>query len=195
VTVLFVDTETAGLHPDDHALWEVALVGEEEGAEDVWMLMLTEEEMARADPIGLAIGRFHERHPQGNVGPPVLGAGLTVYGAAPTDRNAWARQFGRLTHGAHLCGALGSFDEERLRRFLLRYGVQPSWHYHVIDVEAMAVGYLRARGHTIREPWHSDHLSALLGVAPPSKDERHTALGDALWARRLHQAMTAPPGP
>lgn len=28
------------------------------------------------------------------------------------------------------------------------------------------------------------------GVQPPSEQDRHTALGDALWAQRLYDAIT-----
>lgn len=90
------------------------------------------------------------------------------------------------------------------------------WHYHLIDVEALAVGYLyglkRSHEHEVLPPdayddpavqaaivgssyrslpWRSDDLSSALGVMV-SDEDRHTALGDARWARRIYQAVTDP---
>jgi hypothetical protein len=79
-----------------------------------------------------------------------------------------------------------SFDEERLRRMhTAKYGdSRPvTWHYHLIDVEAVMVGAHVARfGAPPALPWDSDELSRSVGVEPPSGDDRHTALGDARWA-------------
>jgi hypothetical protein len=71
--------------------------------------------------------------------------------------------------------------------------VCPSWHYHLIDVEALAVGYLAGRGsadlfHPSALPWKSDDLSAALGITVRDED-RHTALGDAKWARAIYDAV------
>ena len=57
------------------------------------------------------------------------------------------------------------------------------WHYHLVDVEALAAGKLG-----IAPPWKSDELSAALGVTI-TEDDRHTALGDAKWAMRIYDAV------
>jgi len=73
------------------------------------------------------------------------------------------------------------------------------WHYHLIDVENLAVGYLFGR-HPVTQalkvpdpvlalPWDSDRLSEQVGVTPPT-DERHTAMGDVRWAMALYDACT-----
>ena len=84
-------------------------------------------------------------------------------------------------------------------------GICPSWHYHLIDVEALAVGYLAGRGWPLDHwgdpggetarmfdprnlPWKSDDLSAALGIRI-TDDDRHTALGDARWARAIYDAV------
>jgi DNA polymerase III epsilon subunit-like protein len=183
--VVFVDTECIGLHPDNHAIWEVALV-KQDGTELTWMLPV---DPSKGDPIGMSIGRFHERHPYGNTwgGEPTTVEGLLE------RPGLFARQFAKLTHGAHLAGAVISFDEERLRRLLLANGVQPSWHYHTICVEVLAVGYLQGRRSHLKEPamtppWDSEDLSRAVGV-DPDKFDRHTALGDALWAAEIYRAV------
>ena len=38
-------------------------------------------------------------------------------------------------------------------------------------------------------PWRSDDLSAALGVEAVSPEERHTAMGDALWAKRIYDRV------
>ncbi|MGH3304433.1 MAG: hypothetical protein ACRDOK_22680 [Streptosporangiaceae bacterium] len=101
----------------------------------------------------------------------------------------------RLTRGAHLAGAVVSFDAEVLGARMRAHGICPSWHYHLIDVEALAVGCLARRGAVVSSfglPWKSDDLSAALGVQV-SHEDRHTALGDARWALRIWDAVMSAP--
>jgi hypothetical protein len=108
----------------------------------------------------------------------------------------WAQEFAELTDGAHLVGAVISFDEERLRRLLRRHHACPTWHYHLIDVENLAVGWIAATGQRtctsphpeIDPPWNSDVLSSAVGVDVDQFD-RHTALGDARWAKAIYDAV------
>lgn len=179
----FVDTETTGLDPDRHEIWEVALIlRAEDGAESEhwWRLPV---DLGCADPMALKISGYFERS-----------GSLTL--AQPAS---FAAEFADLTRGAHLVGAVVSFDEERLRRLLRRHGQCPMWHYHIIDVEAMAVGYLGGYRASVRDerggvssaaslPWKSEDLSRACGVEPPSEYDRHTARGDARWARDLYDA-------
>ena len=41
-------------------------------------------------------------------------------------------------------------------------------------------------------PWDSDEISRVVGVDPDDFD-RHTALGDARWARAIYDAITGGP--
>jgi hypothetical protein len=93
----------------------------------------------------------------------------------------------------HVVGAVPNFDTERLAKLLTDHGHKPGWHYHLIDVENLAVGYLHGRRgeRTIPLPWDSDALSRACGVEPPT-DARHTAMGDADWAMALYDAITGP---
>lgn len=165
----FVDTETTGLDPDRHEIWEVGLVlreyvgGEFTEEERHWFLKV---DLGKADAVALKIGKFHQRYEPG----------LTVSHAL------FAEEFAALTRGAHLVGAVISFDEERLRKLLRANGACPEWHYHLVDVEALAAGAISEA-----PPWDSDELSAALGIKVP-EEERHTALGDARWARDLYDA-------
>lgn len=187
--LVFLDTETTGLDPDLHEIWEVALVSQDSDGsnwERTWQLPV---DLGRADPIALNIGRFHDRRlPDDKLTP------LRVFAA----------EFEEMTRGAHLAGAVISFDEERLRRLLRREHYCPMWHYHLVDVEALAAGWVAATvpGDTLRveradgslnhingrPPWNSNDLSLAVGVDPQDFD-RHSALGDAFWAQAIYAAV------
>lgn len=178
--VCFVDTETAGLRPDSE-IWEVGLITPD-GEEHHWFLPL---DVEAADPIALSIGGYHERHPQGNhsFNPDYLSV---------CEPRELARSFAKLTHGLHLAGAVVSFDALRLERLMLLWNVAPSWHYHLVDVEGLAAGWLArdyGRGWPAVElPWDSNELSLAVGVDPKSFD-RHTALSDCRWAKAIFEAV------
>lgn len=188
--IVFLDTETTGLHPDHHHVWEVAAIRVEgdNREEWVWQLEMPDHEH---DPTADSINRFHDRR----FGPRAL-----------TSTSSFCAQFSGFTNGCHLAGAVVSFDEERLRRMMERELVAHGWHYHLIDVENLAVGYLaHAYAHhrpngtdpnherlaVTLPPWNSDAVAAAVGVRMSSED-RHTALGDARWAERIYNAVMIP---
>ena len=177
----FIDTETTGVHPD-RRVWEVAIIRRDDGGQRE-VSFFVDVDLSGADPFGLKIGGFYERHPFfGNSSETVL-----TEAAAAHEVESWTR-------GAHLVGAAPAFDAGCLDPMLRRHQLIPAWHYHLIDVEAMAVGWISGRalmgvGNAIGPPWKSDVLSLACGVNPPSDGERHTALGDARWAMRWYDAM------
>lgn len=190
----FVDCEATGVHPERRA-WEIAVIRREVDGrekEDVWQV--SDIDLSQADPFGLNVGRFYERHTHYSGRP---------HGVSSFPEHTVARFVEQATRGAHLVGLVPSFDAETLDPMLRRHQLVPAWHYHLIDVEAMAVGWLNGRhamaeyGATdprlpIRPPYKSDDLSLMCGVQPPVDDERHTALGDARWAMRWFDALTKP---
>jgi hypothetical protein len=189
-TLVFLDTETTSLRPDRRA-WEIGLiVRADHDAEHHFFVDAGDLDLGNADLGALRVGRFHARHPH------------STGDMAVTIWPEWAalREVERLTRGAHIVGAVPHFDAEVLAARMRANGLCPSWHYHLIDVEALAFGYLaaaRAAGEKADLPvlpWSSDELSLALGVAP-SEDARHTALGDARWARDLYDAVTEAPEP
>lgn len=193
----FIDTETTGVHPD-RKVWEVAMIRREDGRQQETQFFV-EVDLANADPFGLKVGGFYDRHPAGrwlsNKGGSIE---YPTGGDAERflDRYTAAKVIARFTHGAHLVGAVPNFDAETLAPLLRDENLTPSWHYHLIDVEALAVGYLagsdlpESRRVARTLPWKSDDLSRVCGVEPPTDDERHTAMGDARWAMRLFDAIT-----
>ncbi len=181
--VAFVDCETTGLDPDYHEIWEVGLITPVVGAtgaengwnEQIWQLPV---DLSKADPMALNIGRFHDRR--------LLGIDLVPLAV-------FAAEFARDTRGLHLAGACVSFDAERLWQLLRNNGECPMWHYHLIDVEVLAAGCLAGRpscddSPPPAPPWRSTDLSRAVGVDPDDFD-RHTALGDARWAKAIYEAV------
>jgi hypothetical protein len=104
----------------------------------------------------------------------------------------------------HVVGAVPNFDTERIAQFVAKqwpHWPPLGWHYHLIDVETLAVGYLHAQAREFPGgkaadfvakglPWDSDDLTAALGLDPVPENERHTALGDARWVMRIYDAVT-----
>lgn len=176
--LVFIDTETTSLDPFHGEIWEVGAITRSPDGRESEHRVLLDVSLDYADPMSLQIGGFHDRHPAGNnynrpsSGPETL-----------LSLEAFAVWIVRLTHGAHLVGAVPSFDEERMRLACVRSEVVPSWHYHLVDVEALVAG----RG-PFPPPWNSGELSKAVGVDPAEFD-RHTALGDARWAMAIYDAV------
>jgi DNA polymerase III epsilon subunit-like protein len=182
VTVAFVDTETTGLDPERHEIWEVGLILPD-GSEHEWTLPV---DLARADPKSLAMNGYHERHG---------GWDYDIVETAEIKRG-FANTFATLTRGLHLAGANVSFDADRLWRLLRANHQCPMWHYHLIDVEVLAVGKI-AQLHprdvpealAVRTPpWKHTDLVRALGIDPDSFD-RHSAIGDARMAKATYEAV------
>jgi hypothetical protein len=174
MSVAFVDTETTGLQPGYHELWEIALIVDGEEHE----FRFRPQHLRRAQPDSLRINRFYDRLAE--VGPDAFFSRLS------TNQIAW--EVARLTAGRHLVGAVPSFDERFLTDFLHAEGYAPAWHYHLVDVEALVAGRLG-----IAPPWDSDALSEAIGV--PISERTHVAIEDAQWARAMYYAALNPSSP
>lgn len=190
MSVAFIDTETTGLDPELNPVWEIAVIlpdGPDKG-EHVWQVRVPELVLTTdSDPAP-------ERPYISTWVVENTGYGSRYNRTKAIGAMAAVQRFARLVEGRHLVGAVVSFDEERLRA-MYREHVEPRatrmpWHYHLIDVEALAVGYLAANGLPVSLPWKSDDLSDALGIAPPAPGERHTALADARWAKAIYEAVT-----
>lgn len=195
----FVDTETTSLRPDRRA-WEVGLIVRDAETEQEyhWFVRTEDLELGNADPFSLRVGKFYDRHPQ------MRG----LLGRYPTEVEVLA-EVEKLTRGAHLAGAVPSFDADVLGTRMRACGILPSWHYHLVDVEPLAAGWIAAHAVSLERegqedrarvlrgiaapPWNSDELSLAVGVEP-DEDARHTALGDARWARDFYDAVMGSSG-
>jgi DNA polymerase III epsilon subunit-like protein len=193
--ICFIDTETTSLRPDRRA-WDVALIVREDG-EDVehqWYVDGEDIDLGNADPFALKIGHFYERHPNAATGERFTSG---------TDPERFVLQrVELLTRGGHLVGAVPNFDAEVLGTRMRTHGLLPSWHYHLVDVETLMVGWLMRKKQQLQAeepavdygdfpslPWKSEDLSRAVGVEAPSGEDRHTALGDARWCRDMFDAV------
>lgn len=198
--ICFVDTETTSLRPERRA-WEIGLIVRDPGTEDRehhWFIDADDLDLGNADPFALKVGRFYERHPDYRLDREA------AFGDTEEEVDA-LHQVEAITRDAHLVGAVPNFDADVLGTRMRAHGILPSWHYHLCDVENLAAGWLHRhaavlenREGTIEEawrirclatpPWKSDELAAGLGIEP-DEDARHTALGDARWARDIYDAV------
>jgi hypothetical protein len=201
----FLDTETTGLSLDDD-IWEFgAIVREPDGTEWEYHLFI-QHDVQRCNTLPPEFLADHQaRFPIGGDG----------WHPDVKTRKEAAHEIAKILSGRpHIVGAVPNFDTERIAILLRRFGLEPDWHYHLIDVEAMAVGWahgvfrqtadqLAAQGmpHDAIDkgprlvtglPWDSNTLSRALGVDPDAY-ARHTALGDARWVRAQYDAITTAP--
>ena len=173
--LVFMDTETTGLSLDDD-IWEFAAIKRyADGFEESWHRFVR-----------------HDRHKCRKLPENFADDHRKRYDSAEAiDPWDLAELVENLTEDRpHIVGAVPNFDTERLARLLASAGRKPGWHYHLIDVENLAVGWLMGRYDSVglTLPWNSDDLSRLCGVEPPT-DERHTAMGDVRWAMALYDAV------
>lgn len=197
MTIVFLDTETTGLDPDRHEMWEIGCIvvdHRDKSYDGEWRWQL-QPNLAMADPTRLRIGRFYEREElwRSRTSAVILASPWwneekrkVPYPSEGTTPADVAERLARILDGAYLVGAVPSFDAAFLAPFLRRHGQAPCWHYHLVDVEALAAGKAQTE-----PPWNSNDLSSWVGVEPDLFD-RHTALGDARWAKAIYEAVLAP---
>jgi DNA polymerase III epsilon subunit-like protein len=154
-TLAFLDLETTGLDPERHHIWEIGAIvrGHREAKfNGEWNIQMRPR-LDAADPMALRISRYYERRHL------VLKDHQTE--AFVIDRPAYQKLTGgaggrwyecnrmhvagivaEMLDGAQLIGCVPSFDAAFLTQFLRRHWQAPTWHYHLIDVEQLAVGWL-----------------------------------------------------
>lgn len=169
MTLVFIDTETTGLDPARHSIWEIAYAVDNGPIKSSFVAHSTE----HADPTALALNGYLNRF----AGSPLLGL-------------AFEKQLREDVAGAAIVAANPAFDAAFLRA---RWGVTP-WHHRMLDIESYAAALLgltvplrglkgitdelRERGFTIPEPDHTAagdvatlraSFTVLLGIVITSK--------------------------
>lgn len=118
MTLVFLDTETTGLDPDRHEIWELAYAVDEGDIHGG----VVYHSMRHADPKALSMNGYHERS----------------FPRSFADMQALELGCREALSGATLVAANPSFDAAFLRA---RWGVTP-WHHRLWDIEAYAAGVL-----------------------------------------------------
>ncbi len=165
--LVFLDTETDGLGPNRRA-WEVALIRRDDQSTrelHMWLPL----DLRGADSQALAIGRFWDRHPEGRrvSGKPAIPGEMVV----TRDLDA-ARKIMEWTFGAHLVGAIPSFDADVLARLLRANGLLPQWHHRLYCIESIVAGSFGRPVGGLRACAEAVGLTVEDGA-------EHTAMGDA----------------
>lgn len=203
--IVFLDTETTGLTLHDE-IWEFAAIAREPDGTETTHHMFLQHNTQRCNLLPPEFLADHQaRFP----------IGADAWHPDVKTREEAAHEIAGILSGRpHIVGAVPNFDTERIAILLRRFGLETDWHHHLIDVEALAVGWAHGvfrahadmlatqgkphhavdRGPTLVTglPWDSDALSRSLGVDPEQFD-RHTALGDVLWVRAQYDAITLAP--
>ena len=89
-------------------------------------------------------------------------------------------------NNAIVVGAVATYDSQRLAVLFNRHRMPPPpWLYTVVDVCALAAGFLRAQGEPVEFPVHVDRVARRLGVEADDY-ERHTAMGDVKFVEDIY---------
>ena len=199
--IAITDTETTGLSLDDE-IWEFAAIVREPNGDEWTYNLFIEHDPAKCAKLPEPFQTDHrERFP----GWPHCDQPQSGVWSREDAAEEIADLLGKKTH---IVGCVPNFDTERIALLLRRYGLVPGWHYHLCDVENLAVGWIsgvcaraideaKMRGEDpppldrsrVLPPWDSEEISRAVGVNPDDFD-RHQALGDVLWARAIFDAVT-----
>ncbi len=192
--IVFLDTETTGLDVGlrfGSEIWEFAAIRREpDGTETEWTTFVDhEDDGATSLPEPFASDYTARYDP--------------LKSLTHEDFRRWSEPL--FAGRPHIVGAVPDFDAAGLRQVLAITRTQSPWHYHLIDIGALAIGYLRGKlasdgptwgymhASSVADvvhalPWDSNELSRAVGVEP--KDfARHTAMGDVLWAKAIYDAV------
>lgn len=176
--LVFMDTETTGLSLDDD-IWEFAAVRREPDGSETELHMFIEHSREKCAALPSNFRSDHyDRYLDHRAHTKAQAASAMFHFTREKDG----------TGKPHIVGAVPNFDTERVARTLALSNLPPGWHYHLIDVENLAAGYLAATLDTFAPPWDSNDLSMGVGV-DPNQFERHTAMGDVRWAMAIYDAV------
>lgn len=174
--ILFLDTETTGLTPEDE-IWEVAAVLRAGGHETVFHAFVQHDVDKAANlPASFAADHAQRYDPD----------------AAITPAQMCERLLSLMEDRPHVIGAVPNFDTERLARLFRYFGydTESSWHYHLVDIETLVVGCLLGKyGIRVPLPWDSKLISLAVGIKPSGPGVEHTAMGDVQWVMKLWDAV------
>lgn len=168
---VFLDSETTSLDRRTRQIWDLAYIVRAEGEQDREEQFFFNVSLKDADPMSLKIGGYYDRHPEP----------YSEYGGFLFQETEVLKKVAEDLRDATIVGAVPSFDEETLAKELWSaLHLQPTWHYHLIDIETLVAGRLG-----LAPPWNYDRIIEAAGLPPIKDEDRHTAIGDARMVRDL----------
>lgn len=180
--IIFMDTETTGLSLDDD-IWEFAAIRRHPDGSEERTHLFIEHDQRKCRLLPESFRADHrERFPSG-----CSGQVIPQRIAAHVIAEELGQREGE--EKPHIVGAVPNFDTERITRLITRYtNATPGWHFHLVDVENLIVGFLASGGKILAPPWDSNELSATIGI-DAGQFQRHSAMGDAEWARAIYDTV------
>jgi DNA polymerase III epsilon subunit-like protein len=199
--IVFVDTETTAL---GHLArpWEIAVIRREPGGRESTTVLHVQYTLATlpegTTPQALHVGGWLVRGTEeATYLTEVNEDGVNVH-ASPDEPDVAMALYELLEGDPIMVGVGVHFDAAVLSSMFRRCGMPDEpWHYGLVELKS--AGWARLAGLTeptdrqkaaLYLPMRSERIAAALDVEPPDDDERHTALGDAGWARRWFDRLT-----
>lgn len=206
MSLVIVDTETTGLDPDTEQVFEIAVYDLDTDTYKTWTIEPHPDTIEAMHPKAAEVNRYHERTADKDW---LWTVEHYSHGYENKEVHDMLHDLSNWLDGNHILGAVPDFDARFLTTMYKAFDFDaPRWHYHLIDIEAVAVGYmLHAKAlhglsssteawlkvqqidQLLELPYKSDDLAAWFGVEPAPEVERHTALGDVMWTKRWWEAM------
>jgi len=167
--VVWLDTETTGLDPNDHDIIEFAAL--REGTEEWLHLYIWPDRPENAHPQALEVNGYsiEEWERRG---------AISMEEALP--------QITRFLRNCILAGQNVSFDEAFVRATMKRYGNKDRIGYHKLDIVTLAIVHLRPLG---LKAVRLHNVCKVLGI---SNEGEHTAKADVRRARAVYRALLDP---
>jgi DNA polymerase III epsilon subunit-like protein len=179
--LVFLDTECTGLdHEAD--IWEFAAVRRHTDGTESRLHIFIEHDDAKAAQLPKSFrADYLERCPDPDKLVPQRKAAMMI------------AEF--IDYDAVVVGAVAAFDSQRLATLFARHRMgTPAWLYTVVDVCALAAGYLRALGESVEFPAHVESVGRRLGIEAEDYP-RHTALGDVEFVQAIFDRCNQPARP
>lgn len=161
---IFLDTETTGLDPRIHSVWEIAYAVDD----DIVLSCIVPHSLVGANPEALKVNNYTKRIAQ---------SAPWWESESPLEvQLRFESEFREALKGSVIVAANPAFDAGML---FARYGEQ-TWHYRMIDVETYAMPLLG-----LTEPKGLAYIAEKLGIVAPD----HSAANDVRTLRKCYQEL------